>query len=406
MELGLPSVEGVIELSNTRRKRVVAFTDSLSLLMQLNAGPAAVEDAILKGIWNLILRIVRVRVSVNGQFVFSHCGVPRNQTADKAAEQGNAKPRSYPAWITDIVTGVERQVRNEMYRAFGKGRMPRTHRSALLDHVRPAPKHSKVDRLGESLLAQFRAGTSKHFGWLHRVLTRKMDQLECRWCSAQEATSDAAEECPSPVTVADSETAPDLGIATRQSDPIICPLCNMARARRKAGVVHLVKIHGLERGRALALAKKARRAALTYKNGYTCHVCGGDFERRGLLVEHMATHPADVVITDTKRPKRPREENTADDGNALKCPRCAKKYTAHAWLRKHMLQKRPERQLSRGGAAGQDALVSDGEAEQEEQQHTEFVCQRCHRVLKGKTWLTRHKCEPNSIINSEGSNGE
>ncbi|KAH8608365.1 putative Zinc finger C2H2 type [Trypanosoma vivax] len=71
-----------------------------------------------------------------------------------------------------------------------------------------------------------------------------------------------------------------------------------------------------------------------------------------------------------------------------------------------MLQKHPEKQLSRGGEEAQDAPVSDGEAEQEEQQQTEFVCQQCHRVLKSKTWLTRHKCEPTSIINSEDSNVE
>ncbi|KAH8618270.1 hypothetical protein ERJ75_000293900 [Trypanosoma vivax] len=253
----------------------------MSLLMALNTCPVGVEDAILRRIWDLILHIVRLRVPVNFQFVFSHCGVPRNEAEDKAAEQGNAKPQGDPAWITDIVTGVERKVRNEMYRAFGEGRMPRTHRSALLDHVRPAPKHSKVDRLGELLLAQFRTGTSKHFGWLHRVLTRQTDQLECRWCSAQVAASGAAVEHPLAETVADSASAPDLGIATRQRDTIICPLCNMVCARRQAGVVHLVKIHGLERDCALALTKKARRAALTYKNGYTCHVCGEDFERRG-----------------------------------------------------------------------------------------------------------------------------
>ncbi|CCD19852.1 retrotransposon hot spot protein, putative, partial [Trypanosoma vivax Y486] len=303
-----------------------------------------------------------------------------------------------------MVAGVERQVRNEMYRAFEEGGMPRTHRSVLLDHVWPALKHTKVDRLGESLLAQFRTGTSKHFGWLHRVLAHKTDQLECRWCSAQDATRDAAEERPLMETVADSASAPDLGIATRQSDLIISPLCNMARARRQAGVVHLVKIHGLERDCALALTKKARREALTYKNGYTFHVCGEYFERRELLEERMATHPPDVVPTVEERPKRPREEDTADDGNALKCPWCAKKYTAHAWLRKHMLQKHPEKQLSRGGEEAQDGLVSDGEAEQEEQQQTEFVCQQCHRVLMSKTWLTRHRCEATVIINSEDSN--
>ncbi|KAG8339360.1 hypothetical protein TRVL_09814 [Trypanosoma vivax] len=179
MEAVLKRIADAIELDKTHKTRVAAFTDSLSLVMGLSAGPA-VGDAMLRRIWELILRIVRLRVSVNFQFVFSHCGVPRNEAADKAAEQGNAKPQSYPAWVTDIVAGVARQVRNEMYRALEEGRMPPTHRSALLDHVRPAPKHSKVDRLGESLLAQFRTGTSKHFGCLHRVLARKMDQLECR----------------------------------------------------------------------------------------------------------------------------------------------------------------------------------------------------------------------------------
>ncbi|KAG8341669.1 hypothetical protein TRVL_07502 [Trypanosoma vivax] len=196
MEAGLKRLADAIELSKTHRTRVVAFTYSMSLPMALSAVPAVVEAVMLRRIWDLIPHIVRLRVSVNFQFVFSHCGTPKNEAAGKAAEQGNAEPQSYPAWATDVVTGVERQVRNEMCRAFEEGRVPRTHRSVLLDRVRPAPKHSKVDRLGESLLAQFRTSTAKHFGWSHRVLTRKMGQVERRWCSAQAATSDAAEEQP------------------------------------------------------------------------------------------------------------------------------------------------------------------------------------------------------------------
>ncbi|KAH8616110.1 hypothetical protein ERJ75_000514000 [Trypanosoma vivax] len=196
MEAGLKRFADAMELSKTCRTRVLAFADSLSLLMALNAGPAVVEDAILRRIWDLILRIVRLRVSVNFQFLLSHCVVPHNEAANRAAEQRNANPRSYPAWITDIVAGVERQVRSEMCRAFEEGQMPRTHRNALLDRVQPAPKHSKVNRLDESLLAQFRTGTSKHFGWLHRVLTRRTDQLECRWCGTQDAGRDVAVKHP------------------------------------------------------------------------------------------------------------------------------------------------------------------------------------------------------------------
>nr|CCC48378.1 hypothetical protein, conserved in T. vivax [Trypanosoma vivax Y486] len=118
----------------------------------------------------------------------------------------------------------------------------------------------------------------------------------------------------------------------------------------------------------------------------------------------MATHTPDAVPTVEERPKRSREGDATDDGNALKCRWRAKKYTAHAWLRKQMLQKHPAKQLSSGRKEAQDAPDSDGEAMQEEQEQKEFVCQQCHRVLKSKTWLTRHKCEPTSIINSEGSN--
>ncbi|KAH8612715.1 hypothetical protein ERJ75_000865800 [Trypanosoma vivax] len=116
--------------------------------MVLSTCPAGVEDAILRHIRDLILHIVRLRVSVNFQFVFSHCGVPRNEAADKAAEQCNEKPQSYPAWITDIVTDIERQARNEMRRGFEERRMPPTHRSVPLERVRPPPTQSKVDRLG------------------------------------------------------------------------------------------------------------------------------------------------------------------------------------------------------------------------------------------------------------------
>ncbi|SCU69528.1 uncharacterized protein TEOVI_000109400 [Trypanosoma equiperdum] len=174
------------------RTRVPAFTDLISLLMVLSTGPEVVEGSILGRIWDLILSIVRLRVSVNFHFVFSHCGVPRNEAANKAAEHGNAKPQPYPACITDIVTGAERQVQNAVYNVFEEGRMPRTHLSVILDHVRPAPKRTKLDRLGEPLLPQFRTGTSKHFGWLRRVVTRTLDQLGCRWCNAQEPGSNAS----------------------------------------------------------------------------------------------------------------------------------------------------------------------------------------------------------------------
>ncbi|KAH8616686.1 hypothetical protein ERJ75_000455200 [Trypanosoma vivax] len=160
--------------------------------MALSTCPSVVEDAILKRTWDLILRIVWLRVSVSFQFVFSHCGAPRNEAADKAAEQGNAKPQSSPACVTDIVTGMERQVRDEAYRVFEEGQMPRTHQSVPLDHDRPALKHTKLDRVREALLSQFAAGSPQQFASLRVVVARKLDRLEWRssWCSAWGAGRD------------------------------------------------------------------------------------------------------------------------------------------------------------------------------------------------------------------------
>ncbi|KAG8340199.1 hypothetical protein TRVL_08975 [Trypanosoma vivax] len=121
MEAGLKRLVDVIGLNKTHTTRAVAFTDSLSLLMELSTGPAVVEGDFGTNS-DLILRIVRLRVSVNFRFVFSHCGAPRNEAADKAAEQSNVKPQWHPAWATDIVAGVKGKVRNEMYRVFEEGR--------------------------------------------------------------------------------------------------------------------------------------------------------------------------------------------------------------------------------------------------------------------------------------------
>ncbi|KAG8339597.1 hypothetical protein TRVL_09576 [Trypanosoma vivax] len=121
MEAGLKRLVDAIELSKAHGTRVVPFTDSLSLLMALSAGPAGVEGAILRRIWDLIPRIVRPRVSVNFQFVFSHCGCHATRRQTRQPSRENAGTQSYPAWVADIVTGVERGVRNEMHRAFEDG---------------------------------------------------------------------------------------------------------------------------------------------------------------------------------------------------------------------------------------------------------------------------------------------
>ncbi|CCD17248.1 hypothetical protein, unlikely [Trypanosoma congolense IL3000] len=84
--------------------------------------------------------------------------------------------QSYPAWITYIFTCIERQIRKEKMKSFEESQMPNTCQSTLLNHVRPAPR-KKLGRLSESLLVQFRTGTSKHFGRHSRVLTQESQSI-------------------------------------------------------------------------------------------------------------------------------------------------------------------------------------------------------------------------------------
>ncbi|CCD18836.1 hypothetical protein, conserved [Trypanosoma vivax Y486] len=102
--------------------------------------------------------------------------------------------------------------------------------------------------------------------------------------------------------------------------------------------------------------------------------------------------------------KGPGKKTRADDGVERKCSWRSKKSAARAWVRKRMLKKHPERELSRGAKGGQDAPNKDAEEGQEKQGQAEFVCRWCHRVLESKTWVNRHQYEPTSIIKSEGSN--
>ncbi|KAH8612896.1 hypothetical protein ERJ75_000846000 [Trypanosoma vivax] len=98
----------------------------------------------------------------------------------------------------------------------------------------------------------------------------------------------------------------------------------------------------------------------------------------------MTTQPPGVVPTVEERPKRGGEEAEADAENMVACLRCARKSTAHEWMRRRMLEKNTVRALSRGPKETRNAPVSEGGARKMERRGKNFSCQKCHRVLKGE----------------------
>ncbi|CCD17282.1 hypothetical protein, unlikely [Trypanosoma congolense IL3000] len=139
--------------------------------MALKTGTFVVHEAVLRRIWDLILRLTRSRVAISLQFVFSYCEAPRNKTASGAAGDENARPQNYPPWITDIVVVIQRQCRSETLEEIEESHRPRVypsvHSPTMLDHLGKKPS---LHRLREALLAHFHTSTSMFIEWSYGML--------------------------------------------------------------------------------------------------------------------------------------------------------------------------------------------------------------------------------------------
>ena len=68
-------------------------SDSKSLITALERGPLIQNDRLLSKIWDLLIILVETRgmSKVVFQFVYSHCGVEKNEVADRLAEEALRK---------------------------------------------------------------------------------------------------------------------------------------------------------------------------------------------------------------------------------------------------------------------------------------------------------------------------
>eukprot|EP00796_Vickermania_ingenoplastis_P012730 gene12730-8679_t len=440
MEIGLAALLDHVSDTNTKRLRVAVFSDSLSLLMALQTGPHCARDGVLQRIWRHILTLLNRSVRLSFQFVFSHCGIPRNEAVDKAAAEGRGLPQRYPAWITDIVTGIKRVCRRAADATFDDGGGPITYRSTLLQHIHPAPKRLGFDRNGQSLLAQFFTGTSRHFGWLQRVLTRSTRQLHCRWCHPTAASDDPLSPLSSPPSV----SSPGLLVASRRMDPVVCPVCLVISANKQALQVHLTTKHQWTLTKAKEVLHCVVRAPAPYNGQLKCHLCLEIFSRRGLLEAHMLSHrppnaPQDFLYlavplpstTSRRRQReptpppsperaasptppasprtppvspartRPRLEHIVSPASPLQCERCGRAYwygkgdyTAHGQSPSGSRSCYPS---CSSGACG--PKTTGGNLEQAEnrkrrrEEENSFECGRCGSCYKEWSilvWHTRH----------------
>ena len=171
-------------------KSILIGSDSKSLIMALEGGPLSQGDCLLSGIWGLLIQLLEEREvsKVVFQFVYSHCGVVRNEMADKLAEVAlgvykKVDQRKVPISL-QAVKAMVKQGEKEMHKGTLDVEKPRFQASG--NAYTDLKRSGTFLRGQEILLAQLRTGECRLMGkWRSRL---GIGDSRCRWCNEEEET--------------------------------------------------------------------------------------------------------------------------------------------------------------------------------------------------------------------------
>ena len=256
-------------------------------------------------------------VKIRLQFVFGHCGVPRNELADAAANAAHECTTRYALWHKDALSIAKAKIAAE---ASTQLEARQTHRRQVVGLQRTKTKHLTGVRLLDCLASQARTNWSPHWGDLHRILNPSVDK-RCRFCSDPPAT---------PPLQTNVDRRRKRG---RTTDPVACPECSIVLTSRSTGVNHLISTHGYERKEALCLLQRAPPAPPRAPNApqqcpyctrmcptvagvnrhvveapsapqrHQCHLCSFASGTKGGLTMHLRrTHDFDRRVPKNHRP--------------------------------------------------------------------------------------------------------
>ena len=141
--------------------------------------------------WRLILRLVNdhPESKVIFQFIYSHCGVSRNEEAYRAADNALKDPRSTSAQekcgipLEAVKAHVKLSLKNSWIATHDEG----AHRSFISKKPTNLRRTKALGRLDEVLLHQLRTGECRLAGKFRKRIALT-DSESCRWCLREEET--------------------------------------------------------------------------------------------------------------------------------------------------------------------------------------------------------------------------
>jgi ribonuclease HI len=221
IDIALKKLIDTRSLSDLNGKSLLICSDSQSSISALTMGPLRQGSRLFSRIWKSLLYLVSDfgLSSIVFQFVYSHCGIIRNEMVDKEANDAldlnmdNQHEGTIP--LAAVKAAIKSGVRNLWKKNLDVNSCRFTCAGDKYSDIRTSSQYSRAD---EVLLSQLRSGECRFMGKF-RIRLGIGDPL-CRWCKeVNESIYHVYSECISSVILGIKKEINVMDISVLFSDP-------------------------------------------------------------------------------------------------------------------------------------------------------------------------------------------
>ena len=184
----------VLSRQRTPGRNLAIYTDCKGLVTGLASGPLQQSSIREENIWKLLYRVVGEGYAnrVIFQWVPSHCGLIRNERADRNAKRHaeliKRSDQDYHAKVPSAYKSITAYYKEKLAQNWKEGVPTITHRGVIAGAQFTKIKATDLTREDDVVLAQLRTGyCNKLLGTgLSFITSGEFTQVQCRWCNRRE----------------------------------------------------------------------------------------------------------------------------------------------------------------------------------------------------------------------------
>jgi hypothetical protein len=184
--------------SSIEGNKLLVVSDSMSVLSSLSSGPLYQNSTICKDIWSILSTLILSNIfsCIHFQFVYSHCGIERNERADRAAAmaldsyskiQQSKVPIPFNSIKAAIKLGLKRHWKESEAVKFNSRKRIILIGTTNFSNLTITKSFTRED---EVLYHQLCTGSCPLIGQYRRYICNKEEPLLCRWCHIEKESVD------------------------------------------------------------------------------------------------------------------------------------------------------------------------------------------------------------------------